>query len=52
MSNFQADWEEPEVETGEYLHHDSTLFFDDIDNPELNPRDRKNMRIQDNSRVN
>lgn len=49
---FQTDWEEPEiVETGEYLHHDSTVFFDNIDNPEMSPRDRKNMRIQDDSRV-
>lgn len=49
----KTEWDEPDIqETGEYLHHDSTQFYDDIENPELSPRDKKNMRILDNTRVN
>lgn len=50
-STFKTEWEDEIQETGEYLHHDSTVFFDDIDNPEMSPHDRKNMRIHDDSRV-
>lgn len=49
---FHTDWEVSESdEIKEYLHHTSDQFYDDMDNPELSPRDRKNMRILDNSRV-
>lgn len=52
MPEFKTDWEVTETkEIKEYLHHTSTEFFDNIENPELSPRDRKNMRIMDNSRV-
>lgn len=48
-----STWDKPDIqEMEEYLHHDSTQFYDDMENPELSPRDRKNMRILDNSRVN
>lgn len=37
------------IPTSEVLHHDSTIFFDNLDKP-TSLRDKKNMRILDNSR--
>lgn len=41
-----STWDDPDIkETGTYYHHSSTQFYDNIEDPTLTPRDRKNMRV-------
>ena len=47
-----SNWEDPEVIERPINISYSTMYFDDILNVTLSARDRKNMRIYDNSRVN
>jgi len=45
-------WEVPEIINKPPLIVDSTQFYDDKEDTCSSPRDRKNKRILDNSRVN
>lgn len=44
-------WEEPEIIRESVLVSNSSVFFDDIENPTESLRDIKTMRILDSSRV-
>lgn len=44
-------WEEPEIIEEPVLISNSSVFYDNIDNPTETPRDIKNMRILDSSRA-
>lgn len=44
-------WEEPEIIEEPVLISNSSVFYDDINNPTESLRDIKNMRILDSSRV-
>ena len=45
----QSNWEEVFISQGRFPVRDSTLYFDDINNPSTTPRDRKNMRVKTDS---
>ena len=44
-------WEEPEIIREPVLVSNSSVFFDDIENPTESLRDTKTMRILDSSRA-
>lgn len=44
-------WEEPEIIEEPVLISNSSVFFDDINDPTESHRDIKNMRVLDSSRV-
>lgn len=51
MSRISSWWEIPEIIDEPSFDVDSTQFYDDKEDPYSTARDRKNMRILDNSRV-
>lgn len=44
-----SNWDEIIITETTPNVRDSTLYFDDIDNPVNTPRDRKNMRVKEDS---
>ena len=44
-----SNWDAIIITETDVKVRDSTLYFDDIDNPINTPRDRKNMRVKEDS---
>ena len=47
--HIQSNWEEIYISQHKAYVKDSTVYFDDVDNPTKTSRDRKNMRVKEDS---